>query len=197
MRKSFQTGLILTVLWFTACFGAWADCKADTFEVVMATALSSRINRVGDPVEAVLKNPLLVAETDLLPAGTVLKGKVAAIQRGTGRKSGQLQIVFNGTAGYDSYPLPFAGMVNTPDGWLHQQDAETAVWHPAPNRSTRMLNQKIMQRLGTDRTIWAQILGINSSVIPDPSTDSFMRDYNRHDVLVGAGDALQLRTGCR
>jgi hypothetical protein len=60
-----------------------------------------------------------------------------------------------------------------------------------------MLNQKIMQRLGTDRTVWAQILGINSSFIPDPSTDSFIRDYNRHDVLVGSGDVLQLRTGCR
>jgi hypothetical protein len=189
--------LLLLLSGTTLLSTVWADCKTDAFEVAMATALSSRINRVGDPVEAVLKAPLLVAETDLLPAGTVLKGKVAAIQKAAGGKPGRLQVVFNRTAGYDSYPLPFAGTVNTPDGWLHQQDENTTVWQPAPNRSTRMLNQKIMQRLGTDRTVWAQILGINSSFIPDPSTDSFIRDYNRHDVLVGSGDVLQLRTGCR
>ncbi|HEY9687129.1 MAG TPA: hypothetical protein V6C52_09160 [Coleofasciculaceae cyanobacterium] len=197
MRTLYKTWLLLTALGFTAFLSVWADCKVDTFEVVMATALSSRINRVGDPVEAVLKEPLIVAETDLLPAGTVLKGKVAAIKRASGGKPGQFQVVFNRTAGYDGYPLPFAGMVNTSDGWLHQQDANTAIWQLAPNRSTRLLNQKIMQRLGTDRTVWAQILGINSSFIPDPSTDTFMQDYNRHDVLVGTGDLLQLRTGCR
>jgi hypothetical protein len=53
----------------------------------------------------------------------------------------------------------------------------------------------IQRRLGPDPAVWAQILGIPQNVIPDPSTDEFIRQYNRRDVLAGAGDTLQLRCG--
>jgi hypothetical protein len=63
-------------------------------------------------------------------------------------------------------------------------------------RSTRLLNMTLQRRLGTNRGVWAQKLGIHENIIPDPTTDEFIQTYNQRDVLVGAGDRMRLRLYC-
>jgi hypothetical protein len=163
----------------------------------MATPFSSRIDRIGDPLQAVLVHDFTMTDSQTLPAGTMLKGKVTGLRPSDQYQAGQIQVRFTQAAGttMDSF-TPLNAALATPDGWLHQEDAGTPVWHVALNRSTRLLNMMIERRLGSNRAVWAQILGIHENTIPDPSTDEFMGWYNRHDVLVGAGDQLQLRMQC-
>lgn len=171
-------------------------CQSQTAIVVMATPMSSRIDRVGDPLQAVLSHLITLAPGKVLPAGTLLKGKVISIKKGKSTDSGQIQFRFTQAITADNSPYIISAIPATPDGWLHQSDANTPVWGVSLTRSTRLLNERIQRRLGTNRAVWAQILGMNENTIPDPTTDEFIADYNRHDVLIGAGDRIQLQLSC-
>lgn len=200
MRNRFM----VVALWvLSILFGVeagWADgepCNPQPFDVIMATPFSSRIDRVGDSLQAVLSQDLRVSERQTLPSGAILRGTVTGIRPSEPHEAGQIQVRFTkaGGPGMEA-PVAIDASLATVDGWLHQSDADTPVWHVSLGRSTRLLNMMIQRRLGPDQTVWAQILGIHENVIPDPSTDEFIQQYNRHDVLVGAGDRLQLQLRC-
>lgn len=163
-------------------------------EVILATPVSSRINSVGDPVKAILAVPITLKDLSQLPVGTSLTGYVKAVESSTeNRRSGRLQMVFNSAR----LPSGEIGIINlipdTPDGWLSLSDGVLSVWTVTPQHSTRLLNTMIRRRLPSDRAVWSQALGLNTSGIPDPDTDEFIQEYNRHDVLLGAGDRLRVR----
>lgn len=193
------------VVWGCCLFGGigllwmpllWADCVPRTGEAVMATPLSSRINQLGDPVQAVLEKPLLLNENLSLPAGTLLRGKVVSIHPSQRRQAGSIQFCFTEVSGMTLDNELISAFPATTDGWLHQADADTPVWQVSPTRSTRLLNERLQRRLTSNRAVWAQVLGINENTIPDVTTDAFIYSYSRQDVLVGAGDHLLLRFNC-
>lgn len=196
--------LVIMVLSMLSILGipklAWADlasCNLQPFDVIMATPFSSRIDWVGDPLQAVLSNALVLPNGQTLPAGTKLRGKVKDIRPSERNNAGEILVQFTRASGPGvEVPVAIDAYPATVDGWLRQSDADTPVWHVSLQRSTRLLTMKIQRRLGADRAVWAQVLGIHRNMIPNPSTDEFMQTYNRHDVLVGAGDRLQLQLGC-
>lgn len=175
--------------------GAQTPCMPEAFSVDMATPVSSRINWVGDPVQAILVQPLLLPDNTTLPAGALLKGKVLDVKASERSKSGVIKLVFDIRSEAKAVGL-YSAKIDTQDGWLRQADQNTPVWQVNPNHSTRLLNQRIQQRLGSNRAVWASVLGINENFIPNPTSDDFMVRYNRNDVLVGAGDTLKLQLNC-
>lgn len=189
------SGLLVTLGLIPSLGAAQTPCQPDDFLVDVATPVSSRINWAGDPVQAILVHPLSLYNQTSLPAGTVLKGKVLAVEPSHGKQSGKIRIGFvlgDPKGGLHLFPAKIA----TPDGWLSLHEQNTDVWRINPNHSTRLLNQKIEQRLGSSRAVWVSVLGINENTIPDPTSDAFMIRYNRNDVMVGAGDSLKLRIDC-
>lgn len=177
---------------------AMADCQPQVGGVLMATPLSSRLDRIGDAIQGVLEHPLQLQPDLILPSGTLLKGKVLGVKRGDprGGPPGKIQVQWfqasNPAIGY----LQVNAMPVTEGGWLRQQDANTPVWQVALGHSTRMLNSKILRRLGTNQAVWASSLGISSNVIPDVTTDEFVEQYHRNNVMVGAGDRIYFRFLC-
>jgi hypothetical protein len=197
MKSCFGRFVLALSAWIALpAFVLAMGCVSKPASVIMATPLSSRINRIGDPVQAILEQPLVLDDTVSLPAGTLLNGRVVALRASKGEQSGQIQFRFTRADGEVPGGRPIAAMPATDDGWLRRQDAGTPVWQVSPTHSTRLLNEMIQRRLGTDRTVWAQVLGINANTIPDVTTDDFMQSYNRNDVLLGAGDRVELRFSC-
>lgn len=184
----------MVLSWLTCPIFAIAEtaCIPQVFEVVMATPFSSRIDRVGDALQAVLVRPLVWGPNQVMPSGTLLKGRVSAVKPAGRGGVAQIGIKFSEAIQAMAGSQQVFVVLATPDGWLRQTDADTEVWKISPTRSTRLLNTRVQGRLGTNRALWAQMLGINQNVIPDPGTDEFIRTYNRNDVLVGAGDRLKL-----
>lgn len=194
MKKSLM--LCVTVL----CGLSWPvqaqnSCTQQEFAINMATPVSSRINWKGDPIEAVLTHDLPLSRSMILPAGSLLKGKVAAVKSSEDVKKGEIRLTFTIPANQSGSAF-FPAQVATPDGWLRQQDENTPVWQLDPNRSTRLLNQKIEQRVTSNRAVWASVLGINQNTIPQIGSDEFMAQYNRNDVMVGVSDTLKLHLNC-
>jgi hypothetical protein len=187
--------LVLIALGFVFPAEAQTPCVHEAFSVDMATPVSSRINWVGDPVQAILVEPLVLPDNTTLPAGALLKGKVLDVKASERAKSGVIRLVFEIKTEARAVGL-YSAKIDTQDGWLRQTDQNTSVWQVNPNHSTRLLNQRIQQRLGSDRAVWASVLGINENFIPNPNSDAFMVRYNRNDVLVGAGDTLKLQLNC-
>lgn len=183
-----------TVGWLGFLVPAIAEttCIPQVFEVVMATPFSSRIDRVGDALQAVLVRPLVWGPNQVMPSGTLLKGRVSAVKPAGRGAVAQIGVKFSEAIQAMAGSQQVFVVLATPDGWLRQTDADTDVWRVSPTRSTRLLNTRVQGRLGTNRALWAQMLGINQNIIPDPGTDEFIRTYNRNDVLVGAGDRLKL-----
>jgi hypothetical protein len=173
---------------------AWANEQHPTVEVILSTPVSSRISRVGSPVRAVLREVGKLGEEMILPPGTLLQGRVERVESSNGRQEGRIQLVFTEallpTGEVDTVNL----IPDTPDGWIRRlEGVALTACKIMPGHSTRLLNNMVRRRLPCDRSLWAQVLGMNSSEIPDPSTDEFMERYNRRDVLLGAGDWLRLR----
>jgi hypothetical protein len=192
--------VLITVvcLWFCLISRAEAaqiKCQRQVFKAIMATPVSSRINWAGDPVKAILSQPLEVSPQMTWPAGTMIHGKVAKVNASGHGKPGRIQLRFM-SAVSSIGKAPFQAWPDTPDGWLRLTNQNTDSWRVSPKRSTRLLNQKIQQRLGSNRAVWASVLGMNQNTIPQVDSDNFMQDYNRNDVMVGAGDTLKLQFIC-
>ena len=68
------------------------DTKA---KLILQTRLSSKLNEVGDPVTAVLDEPLYVGNDLVIPRGTEFRGRVTAVKAaGRGQKAGNIAIAF-------------------------------------------------------------------------------------------------------
>lgn len=163
--------------------------------MIMSTPVSSRINWVGDPVNAVLLRPLEVSQQMAWPAGAIIQGKVVQVNAFGPGKPARIRLRFM-TASSPTGKGPLLAQPDTSDGWLRLADQNTDSWTVSPNRSTRLLNQKIQQRLGSNRAVWASVLGMNQNTIPQVDSDHFMKNYNRNDVMVGTGDTLKLQFIC-
>jgi hypothetical protein len=185
----------LGLCWINPPVVAQNQCQNPVFKVIMGTPLSSRINWVGDPVKAVLLQPLEVSPQMTWPAGSIIQGKVVGVNAFGHGKPGGLLLRFM-TASSQTGKGPLLAQPDTSDGWLRITDQNTNVWMVSPSRSTRLLTQKIQQRLGSNRAVWASVLGLNQNTIPQVNSDHFMQDYNRDDVMVGAGDTLKLQCIC-
>ncbi len=173
---------------------ARADCPHGSVHAVLSSPLSSRIDHRNDLVNAVLVDR--VSQNGLsLPSGTHLEGRLLKVSPASTQQEGRLMVVFTRAILARGESQAITAMADTEDGWLDRADTGHA-WEATPNHSTRLLNQKLMRRLGTDRAVWGQILGIRGNHIPDPTTDQFIVDYHARDVLLGAGDVLRLRLGC-
>lgn len=186
--------LILTCVWLPVS-AQQTTCTIQSFEVIMATPFSSRINRKGDALQAILVRPVHLNSGMILRSGAKLTGYVTDVKssaNSTHTATGRIRVQFTDATGQNDVNFIPA----TEDGWLHQADANSAVWKVAADRSTRLLNMMLRRRLGYNRAVWAQILGIRENVIPNPDTDEFIYNYHQRDVLVGAGDHLTLRTVC-
>jgi hypothetical protein len=175
-----------------------AECQPQTAGVLMATPLSSRLDRVGDAIQAVLEHPVQLASDLVLPSGTRLKGRVTAVKSGepNGGPPGRLQFHMTLAQAPAIGNLQIQAEPATEGGWLSQADANTPVWQIALGRSTRLLNDMVARRMGTNQAVWASTLGIQQNVIPDISTDEFIERYHRNNLLVGAGDRIYLRFAC-
>lgn len=190
MKKCVSLGLAGSLF---STFVAMADCLPQDIRVRLATPLSSRIDRVGDTVQAVLEKPLSLNETITLPAGTLLMGRITSLQAARQKSLGKIRFQLTRTNGAG---LGVTAIPATTDGWLSQTDAGGAVWQVSPTRSTRLLNEKIERRLGSNRAVWAQIIGLNENTIPDVTTNEFIQSYHRHEVLVGVGDEILMHFTC-
>lgn len=191
--------LNLCVLGLTLLFpvNGWADCVPQSTGVLMATPISSKLDRVGDVIQGVIEHPFSLSPRIVLPSGTMLKGRVVAVKAGErSGPSGKIQVRFTQAISAAFGVLPIVAIPATEDGWLRQQDADTPVWQVSINHSTRLLNSKILRRLGTNQAVWASSLGLSENVIPDVTTDEFIENYHRNNVLVGAGDRIYLRFTC-
>ncbi len=68
------------------------DTKA---KLILQTRLSSKLSEVGDPVTAVLDEPIYVGSDLVIPRGTEFKGRVTAVKAaGRGQKAGNIAIAF-------------------------------------------------------------------------------------------------------
>lgn len=191
MRGVFKISLGLFLVLLSGL--GWAE--SSTVNVILSTPLSSRINRVGQPVQAVLGEPVTLSDGQDLPTGTTLTGQITAVESSdVVRHPGRLKLIFTMAKLPSSETRGIYLMPDTPDGWLNKADTYLTACKLVPGHSTRLLNSMLRRRLPCDRAVWNQVLGINSSTIPDPSTDEFMQEYNRHDVLLGTGDWLRLRS---
>lgn len=170
----------------------WADIQPA--QVVLSTPMSSRINSVGYRVQGVLTAPLKLPDGTILPTGTAVVGRLLAVEPYRRvKQSGRLRLAFTDALLPNGQIQRIRLLPDTPDGWLTMADGALSVWTVMPGHSTRLLNTLIQRRLPCDRSLWSQILGINSNSIPDPTSDEFMIEYNRHDVLIGAGDWLRVK----
>lgn len=189
--KAFLKGGMLLALLSLAGLG-WAD--ASTVEAILSTPFSSRINQRGYKVKAVSPAAFTLYGQSF-PVGTKLLGQIAAVESSAiTHRSGRVKLVFTHALLPTNEVRAIFLVPDTPDGWLNQADTYLAACKIMPGHSTRLLNAIVRRRLPADRAIWGQVLGLNTSSIPDPDTDEFMEAYNRHDVLLGAGDWLRLRT---
>ena len=156
--------------------------------------MSSRLNWKGDQVQAVLEHSMALGPNLLFPAGTMLFGQVTAVDRR--QLPGKLKFEMTQAQVQSLGVVPIQAVPATEDGWLQLKDADTPVWHISLRRSTRLLNAMVRRRLPANPGVWASSLGINRNVIPDVTTDEFIAQYHRQDVLVGAGDRIYLRFSC-
>lgn len=160
-------------------------------KTIVATAFSSKMNRVGEPVQVFLSNATTTPEGTALPSGTRLYGKIAEILYNKHRDPAGIRLLFLWAQPPGRPTVPIRGVVAGNDGVLTAQSFD--IYTPSPNRSYATLKFRIRAILSSDQAVWNQVLGVNQSPLVDYESDSFMEWYNRHAVLIGVGDTLRLR----
>jgi hypothetical protein len=184
------TGMFILLLQFSG----WGWAETPTVEAILSTPLSSRINQRGYRIKAVSAREFTLYGQPL-PIGTTLLGQVTAVESSDiTRHSGRIKLVFTHALLPTNETRAVFLIPDTPDGWLNHADTYLSACKIMPGHSTRLLNAMVRRRLPADRAVWGQVLKLNTSSIPDPDTDEFIEEYHRHDVLLGAGDWLRLRT---
>ncbi len=86
-------------------------------EVSLLTALSTGVNTVGEKFRALVKGPAAEGQTVNLPDGTMLEGKIAALNDGkaSGEKA-SIKLEFTSLLLPGEQPIPIQGSVITNDG---------------------------------------------------------------------------------
>lgn len=101
MRRSVSAVLLCVVLMLTATKAEPQAAREATIEpetkarIVLQSQLNSKLNEPGDPVSAVLDEPVYVNGQMVLPRGTEFSGRVTeATPAGRGQKNGKIGVIF-------------------------------------------------------------------------------------------------------
>ncbi len=101
MRKSVSAVLLCAVIALAARAGVSQAAREATIEpetkarIALQSQLSSKLNEPGDPVTAVLDEPIYVNGQLALPRGTEFQGRVTeATPAGRGQKNGKIGVIF-------------------------------------------------------------------------------------------------------
>lgn len=160
------------------------------FAAVLATAVSSKMSKVGERVVVILKEPAVGPDGQSLPVGTQLKGSIAEIGYDQKRRPHALRLTFQEARMLDGSSQPVSVQVATADGMLTTNAVEAIHYSNRPSYAT--LKHKIRRMLSSDQAVWNQVLGVNQSALVDFETDDFMIQYNKGFLLLGVGDELRL-----
>lgn len=105
MKKAITSLLLLTIVALTVAVARPQAAHDVTIEpdtkakLILQTRLSSKLSEVGDPVTAVLDEPLYVGSDLVIPRGTEFRGRVTAVKAaGRGQKAGNIAIAFERVA---------------------------------------------------------------------------------------------------
>src|SRR5205085_6752894 len=101
MKRTVTLPLLLTMLAALSAVARPQASREATIEVdtkaklILQTRLSSKLSEVGDPITAVLDEPIYVGNDLAIPRGTEFRGRVTAVKAaGRGQKAGNLAIAF-------------------------------------------------------------------------------------------------------
>ena len=86
--------------------------------VSLQQPVSTQINQVGDPIEALLETPLIAENNVVLPKGSLIKGTIVGIRSSGGAiRSGALELRFTVAQPLNTtLQLPLIAKVQTPNG---------------------------------------------------------------------------------
>ena len=89
--------------------------------LVLQTQISSKLNEPGDPISAVLDDPIYVGRELVLPRGTEFYGRVTqAKPAGRGQKNGEIGIIFEQVR-MPWGDLPVSVAITAIDDWTHDE----------------------------------------------------------------------------
>ena len=89
--------------------------------LILQTQISSKLNEPGDPISAVLDEPMYVGREPVLPRGTEFYGRVTqAKPAGRGQKNGEIGIIFEQVR-MPWGDLPVSVAITAIDDWTHDE----------------------------------------------------------------------------
>jgi len=105
MKRVISTVMLITIVALSAMAARPQAAREATIDVdtkaklILQTRLSSKLSEVGDPVTAVLDEPIYVGSDLVIPRGTEFRGRVTAVKAaGRGQKAGNIAIAFERVA---------------------------------------------------------------------------------------------------
>ena len=127
MRRSVCAVLLCSVLCSAAVPAMPQAAREATIEpetrtrIVLQSQLSSKLNEPGDPISAVLEEPVYVTGELVLPRGTEFHGRVTqATPAGRGQKNGQISIIFEQIR-MPWGDVPVSVAMTAIDDWSHDE----------------------------------------------------------------------------
>ncbi|HJQ24795.1 MAG TPA: hypothetical protein VKA60_12835 [Blastocatellia bacterium] len=105
MKRVISSVMLITIVALSAMAARPQAAREATIDVdtraklILQTRLSSKLSEVGDPVTAVLDEPIYVGNDLVIPRGTEFRGRVTAVKAaGRGQKAGNIAIAFERVA---------------------------------------------------------------------------------------------------
>src|SRR5437763_11827062 len=101
MKRAITTAMLISIVALSATVARPQAAREVTIEpetkakLILQTRLSSKLSEVGDPITAVLDEPLYVGNDLVIPRGTEFHGRVTGVKAaGRGQKAGNLALAF-------------------------------------------------------------------------------------------------------
>ena len=127
MRRRVCAVVLSSVLFLGAAAATPQASREATIEVetkariVLQTQISSKLNEAGDPISAVLDEPVYVNGDLVMPRGTEFIGRITqATPAGRGQKNGQISIIFEQIR-MSWGEVPVAVMLTAIDDWKNDE----------------------------------------------------------------------------